>query len=134
MNTLIRQRNADGTEFEAVIDADPEDVQAEFERIDGHGMMIVCDRRSNEPSRTMRNNWTIYTSSLLAFEATDQSACPLPSSMLEVELRDAGRVYIESHGANREVLVARVQEAISAGMQVEAIAFLTGIAAVHDLI
>lgn len=52
MNTLIRQRTATGTEFENIIDADPVDVQAERDRVDGRGMMIVRDRRSDEPSRT----------------------------------------------------------------------------------
>src|SRR5258708_5447277 len=91
MNTLIRQRRADGVEFESVIDADPDDVQAEFDRIDGHGVMIVRDRRSDEPNRTTGNNWTLYTSSLVSFEPTDRPPGPLPRSMLEAELGSAGR-------------------------------------------
>jgi hypothetical protein len=127
MNTLIRQRRADGTQFETVIDAAPEDVQAEFDRIDGRGMMIIRDRRSDEPNRVSGNNWTFYTSSLLSFEATDRPARALPATIIESELKSAGHMYVESRGANRDELVALVQEAISAGMPTEAIAHVSGV-------
>lgn len=101
MNTLIRQRRGDGTEFENVVDADPDDVQTEYDRIDGHGLMIIRDRRSDKPQRTRGNNWTVYTSSLVGFEPTERPAGPLPGSMIEAELRSAGRTYCISRAAAR---------------------------------
>ena len=125
MNTLIRQRRGDGTEFENVVDADPDDVQTEYDRIDGHGIMIIRDRRSDEPHRTTGNNWTVYTSSLVGFEPTERPAGPLPGSMIEAELRSAGRTYIESRGANGAELAALAREAITAGLPIDAVALVT---------
>ncbi len=94
MNTLIRQRTATGTEFENIIDGDPVDVQAEYDRVDGRGMMIVRDRRSDEPSRTTGLNRTVYASSVVAIEATDHPADALPLTMIESELRARGQTFL----------------------------------------
>lgn len=78
-NTLIRQRKADGGEFENVIDADPAEVQAEYDRIQGHGLMLIRDRRSDDPARASGIVWQVWTSSLVGFEPTDRLPDPLPA-------------------------------------------------------
>jgi hypothetical protein len=78
--TLIRQRRADGGEFENVIDASPAEVQEEYERINRHGLMLLRDRRSEEPGRSSGIVWQVWTSSLVSFEATARLPDPLPES------------------------------------------------------
>jgi hypothetical protein len=136
MNTLIRQRRASGAEFENVIDTDPAEVQAEYDQIGGHGVMILHDRRSNEPGRRMGNNWTLYTSSLVSFEGTDCPPGPLPRSMVEAELRSAGADFVSSRGASSTELTALAQEAVKMGMPEEAVSRVTGVpvANIHSLL
>jgi hypothetical protein len=49
-------------------------------------------------------------------------------SPLVVELRRAGRAYVESHGGNRDELQRLVREGMQMGMPAEPVAFLTGLA------
>jgi hypothetical protein len=49
-------------------------------------------------------------------------------SPLVVELRRAGRAYVESHGGNRDELQQLVREGMQMGMPAEPVAFLTGLA------
>jgi hypothetical protein len=85
------------------------------------------DRRSNEPNRTAGANWTVYTSSLVSLEATDRPPGPLPSPVLEVELRHAGRAYLEHQQANRSELARLAQEASTAGLPADAVAHVAGV-------
>jgi hypothetical protein len=82
-NTLIRQQKADGGQFENVIDADPAEVQAEYDRIGGHGLMLIRDRRSDEPGRASGIVWQVWTSSLASFEPTDRLPDRLPARLSE---------------------------------------------------
>jgi hypothetical protein len=123
-DTLIRQRTATGTEFENIIDADPIDVQTEYDRVDGRGMMIVRDRRSDEPSRTTGLNRTVYASGVVAIEATDHPADALPLTMIESELRARGQAFLAQDAAELAGLIA---EAMAAGMPVETIAQVSGV-------
>jgi len=80
-NTLIRQRRVDGGEFENVIDAGPSEVQEEYDRIAGHGLMLIRDRRSDDPGRTSGVVWQVWTSSLVGYEPTDRLPDPLPARL-----------------------------------------------------
>ena len=71
MNTVIRQRKTDGGEFENVIDAPPEDVQAELDRVASHGKLQIRDRSG-------KNLLEVWTSSLVSFEATHRPVDPIP--------------------------------------------------------
>lgn len=82
-NTLIRQQRAGHGELEIVIDADPAEVQEEYERVQGHGLMLIPDRRSDDPRRTSRIVWQVWTSSLVGFEPTDHLPDPLPTRLSE---------------------------------------------------
>jgi hypothetical protein len=79
--TLVRQRRADGGEFANVVDADPADVQDEYDRINGHGLMLIKDRRSDESGGFSGIVWQVWTSSLVGFEATDRLPDPLPDQL-----------------------------------------------------
>jgi hypothetical protein len=79
--TLVRQRRADGGEFENVVDADPAEVQAEYDRISGHGLMLIRDRRTDDPGRASGIVWQVWTSSLVSFEPTDRLPDPLPARL-----------------------------------------------------
>lgn len=127
MNTLIRQRTATGTEFENIIDADPVDVQTEYDRVDGRGMMIVRDRRSDEPSRTTGLNRTVYASSVVAIKATDHPAEALPLTMIESELRARGQACLAQDAARAAELAGLIAEAMAAGVPVETIAQVSGV-------
>jgi hypothetical protein len=80
-NTLIRQRKADGGEFVRVIDADPAEVQGDYDRIRGHGLMLIRDRRSDDPARASNVVWQVWTSSLVGFGPTDRLPDPLPARL-----------------------------------------------------
>lgn len=84
VNTVIHLRSAEGGEFDFVIDAAPEDVKAEFDRVTaggGHGLMLVQDRRSAEPGRSHGINWQIWTSSLVGLDQTDRPPVGLPGDV-----------------------------------------------------
>jgi hypothetical protein len=105
--TLIRQRRADGGEFENVIDASPAEVQEEYERINGHGLMLIRDRRSDEPGRTSGIVWQVWTSSLVSFEPTNRLPDPLPDSLSAPSRSASG----EEPPAVRQL--ARIMELVS---------------------
>jgi hypothetical protein len=75
--TKIRMRSGDGGEFAFVIDVNPADVQSEWDRIDGHGLMLLRDRRSNDPGQDHGVHWQVWTSSVVGWDATD-SDTPIP--------------------------------------------------------
>jgi hypothetical protein len=79
--TAIRQRSSDGGEFTFVIDVDPADVMAEWDRIGVergiHGLMLLRDRRSDEPGQDHGVHWQVWTSSVVGWDATD-STPPMP--------------------------------------------------------
>jgi hypothetical protein len=67
----IRLRAADGSEFSFVIDVAPEAVQEEWDRIAGHGLMLLPDRRTEAPGVESHIVWQIWTSSVVGWDATD---------------------------------------------------------------
>jgi len=87
-NTLIRQQKADGGQFENVIDTDPVEVQAEYDRIGGHGLMLIRDRRSDDPGRASGIVWQVWTSSLVGFEPTDRLPDPVPARLTQSSAAD----------------------------------------------
>lgn len=78
INTAVRLRADDGSEFTVVVDAAPEDVRAELERVDPGGLMLVRDRRSDEPGQATGFHWQIFVPSLAGLDATDRPPRPLP--------------------------------------------------------
>jgi hypothetical protein len=59
--------------------------------------------------------------------ALDEVEAFLELPKIEAELRSVGRAYVESHGANHDVLQPLVREAIKAGMPAGAVALVTGV-------
>jgi hypothetical protein len=113
-NTLIRQRRGDGGEFENVIDADPEEVREEYDRIKGHGLMLIRDRRSDDPGRASGLVWQVWTSSLVGFEPTDRLPDPLPTRLSEPSSSDEGSAAVRQLARIMELVgevadIARVE-------------------------
>jgi hypothetical protein len=88
--------------------------------------------RTRDPRALGYGCWTIVdprTNGVVTGEFPDMSLegveAFLERPMIEVELRRAGRAYVESHGANHDVLQPLVREAIKAGMPAGAVALVT---------
>jgi hypothetical protein len=82
INTAVTLQAADGSTFTEVIDAAPEDVLAERELAGPGGLMLVRDRRSDEPGQLAGFHWQIFVSSLVSIDATDGPPRPLPVLVL----------------------------------------------------
>jgi hypothetical protein len=81
--TKIRLRSADDHESSFVIDVAPDEVAAEWTRVGAsegrHGLMLLRDRRSDDPGQDRGVHWQVWTSSVVGWDAvTDEPPIPLP--------------------------------------------------------
>ena len=65
-----------------MVDAAPEDVQAEYDKCEGDGPLHVPDRRDGRVR-------LLYTSSIVSFETTEDRPTPIPP-MYEVQITEVG--------------------------------------------
>jgi hypothetical protein len=72
VNAALRMATPEGGEYLYVIDVAPDDVMAEYKRVDEKGLMLLDDRRGGFV-------WTVWASTIMGFDATEAQPNPLPA-------------------------------------------------------